>query len=45
MELGIHSLEIQLIGKIDGAVDPFVRDTTDWKMDGAGDTFVNDTTD
>ena len=31
MELNIHSLEIQLIGKVDGAVDSFVGDTTDCK--------------
>ena len=31
MELKIHLLEKQLIGKVDGAVDTFVRDTTDWK--------------
>ena len=31
MELEIHSLEKQLIGKVDGAVDSFVRDTTYWK--------------
>ena len=31
MELEIHSLEKQLIGKVDGAVDPFGRDTTECK--------------
>ena len=31
MELGIHLSEIQLIGKVDEAVDTFVRDTADWK--------------
>ena len=31
MELEIHSLEIQLNGKVDGAVDSFVRDTTECK--------------
>ena len=31
MDLEIHSLETQLIGKVDGAVDPFVRDSTDPK--------------
>ena len=32
MELEVHSLEIKPIVKVDGAVDPFVRDTTDWKI-------------
>ena len=31
MELEIHLLGIQPNVKVDGAVDPFVRDTTDWK--------------
>ena len=31
MELDIHSLEKQLIGKVDGAVDPYVKDTTECK--------------
>ena len=31
MELEIHLSEIQLIGKVDGAEDTFVRETTDWK--------------
>ena len=26
----MHSLEIQLIEKVSGDVDTFVRDTTDW---------------
>ena len=48
MELEIHSLEIQLIGKVNEAGDTFVRNThvqLIGKVGGAGDTFVRDTTD
>ena len=31
MDLEVHSLEIKPIVKVDGTVDSFVRDTTDWK--------------
>ena len=47
MELEIHLLEIQLIGKVGGAGDTFVSDThvqLIGKVDGAVDTFVRDTT-
>ena len=45
MELYIHLLEIQLIVKVDGTVDPFVRDKLIVKVDGTVYTFVRDTTD
>ena len=46
MELEIHSLEIHLIVKVDGAVDTFwLEIQLIEKVVGAGDTFVTDTTD
>ena len=38
-------LEIQLIVEVDGAVDPFVRDTTDCKSGWNCRSLVRDTTD
>ena len=44
MEIKIHLLEVQLIVKVGGDVDTFVKKQLIVKVDGAVDTFVRDTT-